>query len=458
MAVTQIDLESKAIELAAPAFDRFCEDISGMFGVDIKCVPQKPSIETIDSLKKRFKKLSAINNVDAEGAIHGTFYLIFDQGGLFTLSGIIVMLPEKRILEEIKRGTVQDVNSMNDAVRETGNLCVGSWDRIFREEYTGHGHFVQNGTFIGNPWDKPEESIRLRKDESLSFVPFEMTIGSYPVFNCGVIFPKSIFALQSELPAEKSSPAEDKVENKDSETSPVDNKEKDLEIIGDAKKVENEENKPAVETEKTLVQTESVPVNNPVNQDENSVSETIKRMTQSPAVLPGQPVSGTLAPDESNHISLSLCAKDIMDKNVTWCSPDAGVQQAIEKMQQFDTGYLMIGSANVPEGIVSRSDITGAVSPYLRAIFSKWRRPLDDATLSIRIKWIMSRPVHTIKPETTITRIMENMCQHGVRCLPVINQKGNVEGMVTVFDIFRALNANADISTMGKTIQVPLLL
>ena len=147
-----------------------------------------------------------------------------------------------------------------------------------------------------------------------------------------------------------------------------------------------------------------------------------------------------------------------MDTDVTWGAPDESVQQAIEKMQHFDTGYLLVGNEGVLEGIVSRSDITGAVSPYLRSVFSKWRRPLDDATLNIKIKWVMRRPVHTVKPETTIAKVMENMRQSGVRCFPVVNQDGKIEGIVTVFDIFKALDTNNDVTSMGKTMQVPLLL
>ena len=50
---------------------------------------------------------------------------------------------------------------MGDAVGEIGNLMVGSWDRVFRKELPGHGHFVLNKNFIGSPWNNPEESYRL---------------------------------------------------------------------------------------------------------------------------------------------------------------------------------------------------------------------------------------------------------------------------------------------------------
>jgi CBS domain-containing protein len=115
------------------------------------------------------------------------------------------------------------------------------------------------------------------------------------------------------------------------------------------------------------------------------------------------------------------------------------MQRALAKMKQTDAGYIMIGQNGALEGIVSKSDITRAMSPYLQPIFTKWRRPLDDATLKIRIKWIMSRPVHTIKPETSLAAIMEYMSQFRGRCLPVTDEAGNVHGLVTAFDIFQAL-------------------
>jgi CBS domain containing-hemolysin-like protein len=53
---------------------------------------------------------------------------------------------------------------------------------------------------------------------------------------------------------------------------------------------------------------------------------------------------------------------------------------------------------------------------------------------------------------------MENMRQSGLRCLPVVDQQGDVAGLVTVFDIFEALlNTGSGVSTAGKTPQAPQL-
>jgi CBS domain-containing protein len=202
------------------------------------------------------------------------------------------------------------------------------------------------------------------------------------------------------------------------------------------------------------------------------VSETIQKMTQSPAFLPGEsspseeragsgkPAMGTPQGGNLEHISVpsTICAKDIMQKDVAWADPEESVQQALTKMQQHDSSYIIVGQDGALEGIVSKSDITGATSIYLRPIFAKWHGPGDDATLQIKLKWIMSRPVRTIRPEASLAAIIDNMCRFGGRGLPVADEQGKVHGLVTVFDIFRTLlNTSEDVSAVGKTAEAPAL-
>ena len=193
MVTSNKDVELQTVELSAEAFGAFCEDMSGMFGVNMKCDEQESCRETVAGLKKRFKKLSSVTSVKAEGALNGTFQIVFDQEGLFTVSGIVVMMPEQKILDNRKRGSAQDAEGMSEAMGEAGNLLVSSWDRIFRKKLDGHGRFVQSGAFIGEPWDNSKEKIGLEDDEELLFVPYQMTIGSYPAFKCGALFPKNVF-------------------------------------------------------------------------------------------------------------------------------------------------------------------------------------------------------------------------------------------------------------------------
>ena len=119
------------LELAKEALDGFCDDLSTMFEVDINCTLKEDGKANPKTLKKHFKKVGAVHMVKAEGDLTGEFPLIFDQGGLFILAGVIVMLPEARIKEEAKRGSEEDAQAMSDAVGEVGNLLVGTWDRVF---------------------------------------------------------------------------------------------------------------------------------------------------------------------------------------------------------------------------------------------------------------------------------------------------------------------------------------
>jgi len=219
-----------------------------------------------------------------------------------------------------------------------------------------------------------------------------------------------------------------------------------------------ETDKPEAKTEaeeKTETEEKTTAPDQSQDSAKSGVSETIQKMAQSPAVLPGESCKSTMT-----HISVpsTICAKDVMQKDVVWAGPDESVQQALTKMQQHDCSYIIVGQDETLEGIVSKSDITGATSIYLRPIFAKWHGTEDDATLQIKLKWIMSRPVRTVRPQAPLATIIENMCRFGGRGLPVVDEQGKVQGLVTVFDIFRTLlNTSEDISAVGKTTEAPAL-
>lgn len=589
MGTSQTDIEAQVIELATDSFNTFCEDIAGMFGVNMQCEQKEVVTENVSGLKKRFSKLVAVNVVDSKGAMEGTFHVLFDQEGLFTIGGVIVMLPEKRIMENRESATGELAASMVDAVGEAGNLLIGSWDRVFRDGLKKHGHFLQRlPAFIGKPWNNSEEKIGLSSEEDFTVVLYEMTIASYPPFMCGVIFPKEMLGSESgsasdkepaaekepdakadketketkpsvkktgsgksakakdsnteaqakkpdeeETPAEEADAPEDEeqVESKDEkakakaakktktskptakktgsdksakakkaakkkaaspqpdeEASEEKASEEQTDVEDTAEEVEaqetaedtaddnveqdqapeekeGEESQSQEATESAEQEseepqaeisdeaTEEKPVESPKGEKpaRGKISEAIRKMAQSPAVLPGEfiPLAGT-------GELFALCAGDIMQDDVTWADPEESVQQALAKMQQNDTGYILIGREGVLEGLASRSDVTGAISPYLRSVFAKWRRPLDVATLNIKVKWIMSRPVRTVKPETSLAAVMEHMCRFGGRAIPVVDEEGQVQGLITVFDILQMLlQTGAGISTVGKTPQEP---
>ncbi len=475
----QTDVKTQVEELSVESFETFCEDIAGMFGIDMDCTAQGPVAETSKGLAKKYKKLAALFTVQSTGILDGDFHLVVDKEGLFTLSGTIVMLPEKRILDMRKKGTQQDAEELDDAVGETGNLLVGSWDRVFREGWSEHGHFLQTGTFIGVPWSDSQENIGIAEDEEFMYIPLEMTVGEFPAFQCGVIFPESLFTEKTASDVEdEATEAESVNENEEvseeitetpaeaaAETEevsePESQPEETAELPQDDQQPEQAElEEVASETQSADVAEETqdsatVPVSletedtDPGREQANGVvSQSIENMVHSFPSLPGEEMKSFL----------TLQAQSVMQKKVVWISSGDSVQQAMTTMQENDAGYLMVGENGVLEGIISWVDLIGAISVYLKPVFAKWRRPADDATLQIRLKVIMTRPVRTARPETSLAVIMENMCQHGLRCLPILDDGGAVIGQVTAFDIFKAmLNTDSEFATVGQSPQGTLL-
>jgi CBS domain-containing protein len=510
MTPSQVKVKPQITELAIQAFKTFCDDISDTFGVNVKCEQHEIVDETVAGLEKRFQKLVAVSIIDSWGILNGTFQFIFDQEGLFTLGGIIVMLPEKRITSNRQNASAGLAEIMIDAIGEAGNLLVASWERVFGESLKGHKHFSHRlPAYVGKPWNKPEETIGLSGDEEIFFIPYGMRVGPYPAFKCGVIFPKKIFGKSTDFMPEQTTTIEQNAP-KEAETNAQDTqtvtektnskkprktkkgnskksrpkkptakktsvKKTEAGEITETAKAENTEVDKSTSKQtaaakkskgkKTLPQKpETSQQQEQASDDEESaqsinedqtiitetsddagtgkVSEAIRKIAQSSPILPDQPIMAEKVTNSVTDNVFEKRAEDIMQNQVTWASPDDSLEQVLVKMQQTDAGYIMIGRNGVLEGIVSKSDIARAMSPFLQPILARWRRPLDDATLKIRIKWIMSRPVHTIKPETSLIVIVEYMSQFRRRCLAVMDEKGTVQGIVAACDIFRALLNN----------------
>ena len=507
MTVSQTKSGSKIIDLSAKALEVFCEDICGMFDVEMQCRWKQTASETVKGLEKRFRKIVAVNTIKAEGALKGDLHLIFDKEGLLILTGIITMKAEKEILEALGQRSIKDKNALSDAAEELGNLLTGSWDRTFGENISEHGGLSRVDGFIGKPWGKPEETIGLTGEEELGYVSYEVEIKPYPAFECGLILPQAILTGAGAISTRQKTDrqAADKTENKENQNKPqateqtdknskpsVDDKDASSDGKAGSEKAQqqkaeateqadeetqspaddknessndNDDKKTATEVEQKAEEKQpEQPKEAAQPQEENTggtVSETIQNMTESSANLPGETAPTETGGDKQNDtadILLTTEAKDVMQHNVIWAGPQDSVQQVITAMQQNDTGYVMVGEDGELQGIVSISDVTSAVSPYLRAVFSKWHRPADDATLQIRIKWIMSRPVNTAKPDASLAVIMENMCRFGQRAMPIMDDEGKIQGLVTVFDIFKTLlDKNLDVCPIGQSLQVPPL-
>lgn len=122
--------------------------------------------------------------------------------------------------------------------------------------------------------------------------------------------------------------------------------------------------------------------------------------------------------------------KDIMSSPVYVAAPDENVARARNLMLRHKIGRLVIIENNKPIGIVTKKDI----SRRLNQAEPQWRRrPIDH----IPVRKVMTESLITIFPDATPRQLAELMSENNIGGLPVVNNKDEVIGIVTKWDLIR---------------------
>jgi CBS domain-containing protein len=108
--------------------------------------------------------------------------------------------------------------------------------------------------------------------------------------------------------------------------------------------------------------------------------------------------------------------------------PQAPVLEAIRAMAAHHVGALLVMQAGALSGIVSERD-------YARKVILLGRSSADTP-----VRDIMSTPVITVQPETSVEQCMQLMTERRVRHLPVLDA-GGVIGVVSIGDLVKAVIA-----------------
>jgi CBS domain-containing protein len=107
-------------------------------------------------------------------------------------------------------------------------------------------------------------------------------------------------------------------------------------------------------------------------------------------------------------------------------APDAPVLEAIRSMAEHHVGALLVMRGQELLGIVSERD-------YARKVIL-----LGRSSSETPISQIMSTPVTTVAPDTTVDKCMRLMTERRIRHLPVI-ERDRVVGVVSIGDLVKAV-------------------
>ena len=103
-------------------------------------------------------------------------------------------------------------------------------------------------------------------------------------------------------------------------------------------------------------------------------------------------------------------------------APDATVYQALQKMADKEIGALVVMDGTDVVGIFSERD-------YARKVVLK-----DRSSREMQVREIMSTPVVTVTPKTTVDECMFCMTSKHLRHLPVVDGE-TVVGLVSIGDL-----------------------
>jgi CBS domain-containing protein len=119
-----------------------------------------------------------------------------------------------------------------------------------------------------------------------------------------------------------------------------------------------------------------------------------------------------------------VAIRDMMKPSPVIISPKATVQDAAKEMKGEGIGSLIVIHSGKPIGIITESDI-------LKKVVAEG---LDSS--KILVDDIMTSPIITVKPETTIEEAIKTMGELGIRRLPVV-ENDKLVGMTTEKDILQ---------------------
>jgi len=126
-----------------------------------------------------------------------------------------------------------------------------------------------------------------------------------------------------------------------------------------------------------------------------------------------------------------MTAGEVCNRQVVFTRPDTSIVDAVGLMKAHHVGDVVVvrepDGERVPIGILTDRDVALAVDRLLRLP-------------RLRVADVMSVELVTSPEGDSLYDVLKKMQSHGVRRLPVINDRGGLEGILTFDDVIELLS------------------
>lgn len=137
-----------------------------------------------------------------------------------------------------------------------------------------------------------------------------------------------------------------------------------------------------------------------------------------------------------------MLLRDLSTPDVVSCTPDRSALHAARLMRQHHVGDVVVvedgGADQSPIGVVTDRDI----------VIEVLGKELDPASVTLR--QIMRTPVVIASMFEDVAQAIERMKFHGIRRIPVVDEKSKLVGILCLDDLLKRLAAEA--TTLAEVI------
>lgn len=130
----------------------------------------------------------------------------------------------------------------------------------------------------------------------------------------------------------------------------------------------------------------------------------------------------------ANRLAPPIIAAHIMSKPVHSTHPEATMEEVGQAMLRYGHGGLPVLDDGCLVGIISRRDVD---------------KSIHHGLAHAPVKGFMSRQVVTIPPDASLNEIQRLLISKDIGRLPVVNNQGQVLGIVTRTDVLQALHSRS---------------
>lgn len=131
-----------------------------------------------------------------------------------------------------------------------------------------------------------------------------------------------------------------------------------------------------------------------------------------------------------------MLVKDWMTSEVITVEEDVSIMKASKLMKDKGFQHLPVVRQGRLTGIVSDRDLKEAHPSKATTLDIHELYYLLD---KLQVKKVMSKNPHTVSGNETTDKAAALMLKHDISALPVVDQKGDLQGIITKGDVFRAM-------------------